>query len=821
MSESSHNSTNIYPDFEKYAIRIFLVISLFGGLFLGYIVHSIDSSSELKKLTAFSPNLPTRIYDVNGQIVAELFQHQRKLVRLSDIPTPVIGTFLAVEDTNFYDHIGIDIPGIIRAMFTNLRHFRVVQGGSTITQQLVKVVFTKGERKIGRKISEAILALQVEKEFSKDEILEFYFNQIYFGHGAYGIASASEFYFDKPVEELNLMEGSILAALPKSPHTYSPVRSFHVAYEKNKIILKRFIDLGYLSREEADEAYEKFWDKYWNKVALTPETATIYGEKTDQAPYFTEYIRQQLISMYGENRVYGTGLNVYTTVNLKHQKIAEKYLLPKLYEQESIARESNNSSFVKTNLELFNLYQSMQKILVLPEINRQYSLEDDFREKFKSDILDGYDLLTGIFPVSELNSYAVDFFETSRELNTNVTVQGAFISMEPSSGRITAMIGGRDFKASDQNNRALQARRQPGSAMKPFVYGAALEDRSVHYASGFIDAPIMDLQPDGTSFAPQNYAGGYKGHILLYRALAESLNLVTIQVYDLIGADKIVDFASRLMKVKENRFNKNPSLALGSSELTPMELLRGYSVLGNDGKDVEPHGIVYIADRDGNIIYEPEKQIYEKLNKLQNEGKLQIVEPGVEFILRKMLQGVMDHGTATEGVRVKGGFNGPAAGKTGTTSSWNDAWFAGFTKDLAAVVWMGLDKGSLSLGKHQAGGVLCAPVWGEFMNEVYKSENRKPEPFNDILPKDVIPVAVCTSEGKLPNESCNPPQETMLSYVPAPLKMADGKQKMVKLETCDCNVQKTMGFLDVLQEESKISDEELGKKKSFNKNFGQ
>jgi len=809
-----------YPNLETYALRAFLVISLLGGALLGYIVHSIDTSRDLKKLTAFSPNLPTTIYDINGEVVTELFQYQRKLVKLTDVPAPVIGAFLAVEDTNFYNHIGIDFWGIVRAMLTNIRHLGIVQGGSTITQQLVKVVFTKGERKYARKITEAILALVVEKEFTKDEILEFYFNQIYFGHGAYGIASAAEFYFNKPVEELNLMEGSILAALPKSPHTYSPIRNFHVSHEKNKIVLKRFVDLGYLSQSEADEAYNNFWDKYWDKVAVTPESSTIYGEKTDRAPYFTEFIRQQLVEKYGEDRVYGTGLNVYTTLNLNHQGFAEKALLPRLNEQEMIARESN-SNLRSVNLELFSLYQSLQRVLTLPNINRQYSLEDDFRDKFKAELLDGFELLTASYPLASLNEYSVEFLQSSREFTTNVAVQGAFISLEPSTGRITAMIGGREFKASDQNNRALQARRQPGSAMKPFVYGAALEDRAVHYASGFIDAPIMNLQEDGTSYAPQNYTSGYRGYVLLYRALAMSLNLVTAQVYDLIGPDKIVEFTGRVMKVKESRFQKNPSLALGASEVTPYELLRGYSVVANDGKYLEPHGIVYIADRDGEIIYEPEKQIYEKLNVMQREGKLQLIEPGVTFIMRKLLEGVMDYGTATAGVRQIGGFMGPGAGKTGTTSSWNDAWFAGFTKDLSAVVWMGIDKGSLTLGKHQSGGALCAPVWGEFMKNVYTSEDRKAEPFSDVVPKDVQTIQVCASQGRLPNADCEKKDTYSISYVPAPVKDAEGKDKFVKLERCDCDVQETRGFLDILQEESKITDDELGKKKEFNKNFGQ
>ena len=798
-------------------IYLFLFISVIGGFILGYIVSSIESRKDTVELASFRPSLPTRIYDVKGKLVSELFQHQRKLITLEDIPRPVIGAFLAVEDTNFYEHFGIDFLGILRAFLENVKAMSIVQGGSTITQQLVKGLYTSGEKTFFRKILEAVLALEVEREFSKNEILEMYFNQIYLGHGAYGLASASRFYFDKNVQDLDLMDGTVLAALPKAPHRYSPFRSFHRSYEKNRVILNRLVDLEILSAHEAEVLYERYWEKFWNKIAVTPDSATIYGEKEDKAPYFSEYVRQSLVKRFGEENVYKLGLQVYTTLDLDHQFIAEEELKSRILEQDVTARDSNLAGMgVDTNL--IKLYNEMRTIFPLSEISYEYSLFNDFKDRYKK-MAENTDLLTSLLPLEPLNDINLDYLTTYKNIKRPVQVQGAFISMDPHSGRITAMIGGREFSSSDQFNRALMARRQPGSAFKPFVYGAAIEDRAVHYASGFLDAPMMDIQPDGSMWAPSNYSGEYRGYVLLNKALAHSLNLISVQIYDKIGPEKIVNFASKLMKIPRGRFQQNPSLALGSSEVTPMELLYGYSVIANEGMDLLPHGIRYVTDRDGNVVYDEEKEINGQLNQLKNSGQLQVIEPGVAFIMRKMMRGVVDNGTANYGVRNLGAFKYQAAGKTGTTSAWNDAWFGGFTTDLAAVVWFGLDNGSMTLGRHQGGGLLCAPIWGKFMRRVYDVEKRKPENFDEKAPEDVYAVAVCSTMGKLINPDCMDSQIPVTSYFMSATGTGENR-KFIQEDLCDCNVQETRGFLDILQEQENLSDEELGKTRNFNSTFG-
>ncbi len=798
------------PHLEVYAFYSFFVIAILGGLFLGYLVFAIESTKDIKELSSFRPALPTRLYDVKGRPFAELFQHQRDLVSLDEIPDAVVAAFLAVEDTNFYNHFGIDFKGILRAALVNLRHLRVVQGGSTLTQQLVKGLYTKGEKTLLRKIYEAILALQVEKVYTKEEILEMYFNQTYFGHGAYGIATAARFYFNKPVQKLNLMEAAILAALPKSPHTYSPFRSPHESREKNRFILNRFVELEYISPSEADRLYNTFWPEYWKTIVQTPPSITVFGENKNRAPYFTEQIRQELIGLFGEETVYSKGLQVYTTLDLDQQDAAEEVLLKLLEKQDPIAKAANRAYTGAIDYNLYSLYNSLRSILPLPGAVTTYSLRNDFRAKFKESDSDAFELLSLILPVAPVNELSENFLQATREFKFDLGVQGAFIAMEPHTGRITAMIGGREFKASDQFNRATQAKRQPGSAFKPFVYGAALEDRAIHSAMGFLDSPMMNIQPDGSIWAPTNYEGGYMGYVPAYRALSASLNIVSVQIYDLIGPDKIIDFASRLTKAPPERFQPNPALALGASELTPMELLQGMSIFANKGRDLVPHTILYITDRDGNVINNVENQIFEVLNYKKKSGKVQLIEESIAFIMRDMLEGVVNAGTAAVGVRVEGGYRGPGAGKTGTTSSHNDAWFAGFTTDLAAVVWIGMDQGSMTIGRGQSGGAICAPAWGAFMRKVYEKRGKYPAPFDKNPPHGVRKGGVCRFTYKWPNPECD--EEMVSTLIPEPIKVG-GITKSVGGERCDCNHVESKSILDLAQEEHFISNEEIGKTK--------
>jgi len=796
---------------EKIAVYLFFITALFGGLFLGFIHFRIHSKTgDLDRLASFRPTIPTRLYDQKGRLIAELFRHQRKLVTLEEIPRPVIAAFLAIEDSNFYEHFGIDFKGILRAVFKNLRAGGIVAGGSTITQQLVKGLYTDSERTFYRKIYEAVLALQVEKAFTKDEILEMYFNQTYFGHGAYGIASAAQFYFDKPVSKLNFMEASILAALPKSPHNYSPFRAPHEAYKKNKVSLNRLVEVGYITKKEADDLYNTFWPIYWKKIVTTPPSKTIFGEKINNAPYFTEYVRQELIALYGEDVVYSKGLQVYTTLDLDHQKSAERALLPTLEKLDPIARNQNKYTSGGIDGSLLSTYLAMGNIVGIPGIRREYSLRNDFRKKFKEDAADAFELVSLVLPARTSNEVSSEFMSANREHREDLRVQGAFLGLDMKTGRYTAMIGGREFKSSDQFNRATMARRQPGSAIKPFVYGAALEARAIHYAMGFVDSPLVNVTPSGEQWAPANYSSGFSGYALAYRALAASINLVSVQIYDLVGPDAIINYISRLTKAPESRFQPNPSLSLGASELTPAELLLGYAIIGNKGRDIIPHAIIYVADRDGNVIAHPENDVMQALNFKRRNGQIQVVEEGPAFILRKMMENVVNAGTPTQAIRIDGGYKGAGAGKTGTTNGFNDAWFGGYTTDMAAVVWFGMDNGNMTLGRGISGGSMVAPVWGAFMRDVYNARGSLPEPFDQNLPKGVHAGGVCRYTGMWPNPKCDKPENLTGTLIPDPITV-NGKRRSVGGEMCNCHHAQSQGFLDLLQADHNLENEDVGR----------
>lgn len=795
--------------FEKIFFIIFIITSIIGGIFLGTIMVSLENKADLNKLASFKPTLPTRLYDTKGRLISELFQHKRTLITLEEIPNPVIAAFLAVEDTNFYNHFGIDFGGILRAAWANIKAGRIVQGGSTLTQQLVKGLYTEGEKTFVRKFYEAILALQVEDEFSKDEILEIYFNQIYLGHGTYGLASAANFYFDKPVQELNIIEASILAALPKAPHTYSPFRSPHAARKKNRVILNRLADLGYISKENAEKFYKEFWDKYWKKIVTTPPTQTSFGQKYNRAPHYTEYIRQELVGLFGEKNVYSKGYQVYTTLDLDQQEIAEKLLLSAIKRQDPLARSSNYISVGSETLSKHVKMSSGKRKM----IGKKETFEDKFRKKFKKTIADDLETLSLLLPARAQNDASVAFLGKTRDFQVDLKVEGAFLAMEPATGRLTAMIGGREFTPSNQFNRATQARRQPGSAFKPFIYGAALEDRAMHYATGFVDSPIVNVRPNGTVWAPGNYNDTFRGYIHAYNALAQSLNLVSVQIYDLVGPDVIIDFASRLINIPHSRFQPDPTLSLGTSELTPQELLLGYTILIHKGREIIPHGIIYVTDRDGNVIYDSEKQIFRILSYKRKMGKDQIIEEGISFIMRKMMTNVVNYGTAN---LVRQNYSGPAAGKTGTTQGWHDAWFCGSTPDLAAVVWIGLDNWKMSLGVDQTGGWIAAPLWGKFMGEVYRKRGANPAPFSERIPKGVRKSAVSAVNGKWLNSKCDPPEPAVGTFIPAPIRVGN-QWKKVGGPVSDCSKVETRSFLDIMQEQNKISDEELNKKRGYNR----
>ncbi len=742
---------------EKALLITALVGSIIGGALFGYITSEIKNYSGIHNLKKFQPSIPTRLYDINGELIAELFQKKRDLIRFEDLPKSLINAFLAAEDHVFYEHFGINPLAIIRALWKNalasIQNLKItiVQGGSTITQQLAKRLFTKSERTMARKAFEAILALQIEKKFSKEEILEMYFNQIYLGHGCHGIATAGKFYFEKNIKYLSVAESSILAALPSKPNGFSPLKYPKRAYIKNKDTLKRMINAGYLTKDQYNKILNSFWPKYLESISTEFPTKTALTKNIDKAPYFTDYVRQILLSRYGKDIVYNEGLKVYTTLNLKRQRIGQKHLQLTLKKQDKKSSKFNKMYDSAVDRGLIGTYGMLRMLFSLPGVIVKNDITTIFKKKVLEEMVDAADGLSLLTGASKTNKMIESFRAGVSKISSNLKVEGALIAVEPKTGYITTLIGGSKYEVSNQYNRAVQARRQPGSSFKPFVYGSAIAAGRITTATVLPDTPIVDIDAQGDTWTPGNYEGTFSGMVPVSSALPASINIISVRIYDLMGPDKIVNFASKMLKIAESRFSPNPSLALGSSEVTPLEMATAYSIYANDGKDVIPFAIRYVVDRDGTELDNTEETVGNIIATKEMNNTIQVIKPEVAWIMTDLMKGVIDGGTAFNPIRREVGFRQKAAGKTGTTSNWTDAWFCGFTSDIATIVWVGYDRPFMSLGPHQAGSTVAAPLWANYMKEIY---NGMPDSRFSSKPPGVYPKGVCLYTGMIPGPNC-------------------------------------------------------------------
>jgi len=708
---------------QKSAIIIFTALLFLPFIYI--VTAYIESYDIISKGLEYNPNLATQIYDINGELISELFLENRSYIEIKDIPDHVKHAFIAAEDRNFYFHRGIDIYGIIRALIIDILSGEIRQGGSTITQQLVKQIYTRGKKSIKRKIVETFIAVEMEKNFRKEKILEMYLNQIYFGHGVYGINSAAKFFFNSKVNDLGIAEASMLASIPSAPNKYSPMKNPGIAFERSRFILNKMIKSGFINKEKAGQ-FNAFWYNYLEDIMTRYQDFSIRNRGFDKAPYFTEYIRKKLIKKYGEKRVYQKGLKVYTTLDIKCQKAAREFLLQGIERQNSIALGNN-----KTRLNRLERNISDKK-----EYNK-------FIEFLNKNLLNEILISSSIFGITGIDIMLESYMKRYEKLRLSSKVEGAFIALDPKTGGVTAMVGGSGFNRNNQLNRSVQSRRQPGSSFKAFVYGAGFESGKITPATEFLDVPVL-FKEKNKIWAPSNYKKQFYGKILVRKAFSISLNIVSILIYEQIGGRSISRFASKLMKIPKKRFVIDGTLALGTTELTPLELATGFAVFANDGKEVIPYSIRYIVNKDNNRIFD--SQIPQS-----NIRKKTIISRETAFLMTSILRSVVDNGTASMAVRRNAGFYLPAAGKTGTNTGFKDAWFAGFTPDLAAVVWIGCDSQNFSLGPGQSGAAAAAPVWGNFMKKVYSF--RKPGKFNS-MPKNVRKVTICRKTGKIPAQGC-------------------------------------------------------------------
>jgi penicillin-binding protein 1A len=760
----------------RWLLMVSILILITGSLgAAGVYFYLSRNLPKIASLKDYRPPVITTVYSDDNRKIGEFFKERRIVIPLSQMPDMLKKAFVAAEDSRFYTHQGIDILSIFRAFYKNIEAGTIVQGGSTITQQVTKSFFLTPERSYVRKIKEAILAYRIDKKFSKDEILFLYLNQIYLGHGAYGVEAASENYFGKSAKDLNLAECAILAGLPQAPSRYSPFKHPERAKQRQIYVLNRMVEDGFITNIQATEAV--------NKVLDIKPRKNLY---IDEVPVYTEYIRRYISAKYGDDVLYNQGLSVYTSVNIEMQKIAREEISKGLYALDKrqgyrgplkhLQPEEIESFSKEIQLELNDVHLEEGKIVkgVVIEVNDKNN-RATVRMGDVSGVIGIGDMRWARKPNLEVAYYAAKVNHVGDVLKVGDVIlvrlkgkisgtdqwqlaleqdpkaQAALLCIESETGNVKAMVGGRDFRES-QFNRAVQSRRQPGSAFKPIIYAAAL-DKGYTPATMIIDSPIVyeDTEHDFT-WKPKNYKEKFYGPTLFRDALAESRNVVTIKILQDIGIDYAIDYARKL-GITSN-LHRDLSLALGSSGVSLLELTKAYSVFDNLGYLVEPVFITKILDRDGNVIEEA------------NPTRKKVIEQNTAYVMTSLLEGVVKRGT---GWRVTA-MNRPVAGKTGTTNNLHDAWFMGYTPRYITGVWVGFDDES-SLGKGETGSRAASPIWLSYMQRLLQDKPVRvfqvPEGvvFSKIdaetgllpIPESKKTIFECFKEGTVPTEYTKKP----------------------------------------------------------------
>ena len=743
-----------------------------GGVFI-YFARQLP---QITSLTDYRPATVSVVYADAGEKIAEFYEERRIVLPLEVMPPMLVDAFLAAEDSRFYEHSGIDLISIIRAFFKNLEAGEIVQGGSTITQQVTKSFFLTPERSYARKLKEAILAYRITKTFTKQEVLYLYLNQIYLGHGAYGVQAAAENYFDKSVEALNLAECAILAGLPQAPSRYSPYRHPERARKRQHYVLTRMLEDGFITATQAEEARRTPWD-------IKPRR-NWFAEK---APFYTEHVRRYVEKKYGADSINREGLKIFTAVNLDMQRAASAAIEKGLRELDkrqgyrgplTHIAEAEREGYIKRltddqadqlapGAELKGLVTQVDKRAKAVTINLgaaegRLALEDmNWARKPDPDVIywaakvkrPGDVLKAGDVIQVRVKALPDEGSPWPLALEQTPVAQSALLCFEAETGFVKAMIGGRSFEES-QFNRAFQSRRQPGSAFKPLIYAAAI-DNGYTPATMIIDSPIVfeDTERDFT-WKPKNYKEKFYGPTLLREALAKSRNVVTVKILKDIGIDYAIDYSRKLGI--HSHLNRDLSIALGSSGVSLLEIVNAYSVFANQGYRVKPIFVTRIEDRDGNVLeaIEPEKE--------------KVIEQTTAFIMNSMLESVVKDGT---GKRVKA-LNRPVAGKTGTTNNLYDAWFVGYTPDYITGVWVGLDE-EASMGRGETGSRAASPIWLGYMQAVMAGKPVKAFEVPDgivfsridaktgllPIPESQETLFECFKEGTEPTEYTKPPDK--------------------------------------------------------------
>lgn len=745
------------------SIALILVGAIVCGISLGLALATTVNMKNSEDFVEFKPALPTRILDINGDLITEFAsEEKREMITLDALPPHLINALLTREDRVFYDHHGFTIKSLGRAVVGKLTG-QTLGGGSTITQQLAGTLYLdRSEISVTRKLKELWWAFQLERRYSKNEIIELYLNKMYFGGGTYGVNAASRFYFGHSATEITPAEAAILVIQLSNPSYYNPFEHPNRAMERQRKILEQMVGLKYIDKKTADESFEN----YWATFDYTRTGTSAWNNRQDKARWFTEYVRVQLETlMYGTMDIYSGGFTVHTTLDLKQQAAAEKVMTNSIEIANKRFKNSSSARFAQGNeygqiTELLALAFDLPQLAVSAERVHGKSIAQ-YRNKINPVV----DVMTLMFGLDNLKIQTNKSNAKAQAAAAKTTVEGTLITIENDTGYITALVGGSKFEESNQFIRALQAKVQPGSTFKPLYYSAAIDTRKFTAGSMISDTPVVFYNEDGRAYTPLNFKGEWKGTVLLWEALANSMNVPSVRILDAIGFDAAINRAAALLgytdkALIEKDFPRVHSIGLGVISVAPIQMAQAFATFANQGKQVTPIAIRSIEDRNGKTIIDVEKDL--RLEQKRKGNASQLISAQNAYIMTDLLKNTLRVGTLGWGSGYETKFtfkdkNGksfvmPAAGKTGTTQNWSDAWTVGFTPYYTTAIWYGFDRRGLSLGLDNTGATLAGPAWGDYMSMIHQGK-----PYRDFVKPQtgLVSATVCAKSGLLPTEFCS------------------------------------------------------------------
>ena len=740
-------------------IFIFMILC---GCLLGWCLAETKNIINSEYITEFDTALPTKLLDINGELITEFASDEkREIISYQRLPQHMIDALITREDRIFFSHNGFSFKALFRAVVGQV-FGKSLGGGSTLTQQIAGTLYCdRTEKSIKRKIKELWWAIQMERRYSKNEILELYLNKIYFGGGTYGVNAASKYYFGHDATEITPAEAAILVIQLSNPAFYNPFDHPNRAMDRQQNVLNSMVDFGYITQAESEESF----NNYWANFDYTRTSSSAYMMRDDKAPWFSEYVRRELGNMiYGSDDIYTSGFTVNTTLNLAHQAVAQdvmnKYIkrANTLYERDNSSKSSMAYSTYIPMTELLSLVFNIPGLKV-SEQRAEFVANNTFIKEI-TPVLDIVSMMTGsdklkINIINRANAI-------QKQNNEKTTIEGTMISLENETGYINALVGGSKFDQENQFIRAVQAKIQPGSTFKPLYYSAAIDSRKFTPASEISDTPVVFHTADGKPYIPQNFRGEWMGNVPLWYALIHSMNVPSLKILDGIGFEAAINRAVDLLGITDDElptraFVPGYPIGLGVCSVRPIEMARAYAIFANGGKEVTPMAIRTVEDKNGNVILNPELEI--RKEQLAKGEKIQVISPQNAYVMSKLLEQTVNNGGTLGGQKWKFEYKTEdkktykiaAAGKTGTTQNWADAWTCGFTPYYAAAFWFGFDKPGQSLGLNITGSTLAGYAWGDYFREIHRGMLGKE--FQKPL-TGVFEATVCSVSGQILTEGC-------------------------------------------------------------------